>query len=93
MSRPNPRHVYDDPQTHWAYLTQPSDNGFEGQHFDRKEAGRPQSGGTLSSSATGQVKELVVKTISAFANSNVEGGLLVLGISSSGEVADRIISM
>jgi predicted HTH transcriptional regulator len=32
------------------------------------------------------LKELVVKTVSAFANKNAEGGLLVLGISSTGEV-------
>ena len=48
MSRPNLRRVFDDPQAHWAYLTQPTDDGFEGQHFDRKEAGRPQPGGTIS---------------------------------------------
>jgi predicted HTH transcriptional regulator len=87
MSRPNPRSVFDDPHAYWGYLTQPTDDGFEGQHFDRKEAGRPQAGGTISSSALGGLKELVVKTISAFANSNVEGGLLVLGISSGGGIA------
>jgi predicted HTH transcriptional regulator len=87
MSRPNPRLLFDEPQAHWAYLTQPTDDGFEGQHFDRKEAGRLQAGGTISSSSLSGLKDLVVKTISAFANSNVEGGLLVLGISSSGDIA------
>jgi predicted HTH transcriptional regulator len=86
MSRPTPRQVFDDPPSHWAYLTQPTDDGFEGQLFDRKEAGRAQGGAPVSPSALSGVKELVVKTVSAFANSNAEGGLLVLGISSTGEV-------
>ncbi len=87
MSRPSPRHVFDDPQAEWAFLTQPTDDDFEGQHFDRKESGRPVGGAAISKSALDGVKELVIKTVSAFANSNVEGGLLVLGISSTGEVA------
>src|ERR1039457_3239294 len=41
---------------------------------------------TTSKNSLDAVKELVIKTVSAFANSNVEGGLLVLGISSAGEV-------
>jgi predicted HTH transcriptional regulator len=85
MSRPSPRHVFDDPQTAWAYLTQPTDDNFEGQHFDRKEAGRPQSAVNVSKELDA-VRDLVTKTVSAFANSNAEGGILVLGISSSGEV-------
>jgi predicted HTH transcriptional regulator len=87
MSRPSPRQVFDNPQAAWAFLTQPTDDDFEGQHFDRKEAGRPVVGAAISKSALEGVKELVIKTVSAFANSNVEGGLLVLGISSTGEVA------
>jgi hypothetical protein len=43
MSRPSPRQVFDAPQDAWPYLVQPTDDDFEGQHFDRKEAGRPQS--------------------------------------------------
>ena len=86
MSRPSPRRVFDDPHSAWAFLTHPKDDEFEGQHFDRKEAGRPAGNAPISRSALDGVKELVVKTVSAFANSNVEGGLLVLGISSTGEV-------
>lgn len=86
MSRPSPRQVFDDPQAAWNFLTQPTDDDFEGQHFDRKEAGRPQAGASISKSELAGIKELVIKTVSAFANSNVEGGLLVLGISSTGEV-------
>lgn len=86
MSRPSPRLVFDDPQSAWAFLTQPNDDAFEGQHFDRKEAGRPQGGASLTPSALTGVKDLVSKTVSAFANSNAEGGLLVLGISTTGVV-------
>jgi predicted HTH transcriptional regulator len=85
-SRPFPRQVFDDPQAAWDFLTQPTDDGFEGQHFDRKEAGRLKGGISLSKSDLEGVKELIIKTVSAFANSNVEGGLLVLGISSKGDV-------
>lgn len=87
MPRLSPRQVFDDPHSAWAFLTQPNDDDFEGQHFDRKEAGRSVGSAGISKSALDGVKELVIKTVSAFANSNVEGGLLVLGISSTGEVA------
>ena len=86
MSRPSPRAVFDDPQSAWSFLTHSNDDEFEGQHFDRKEVGRPAGSARVSRSVLGGVKELVAKTVSAFANSNVEGGLLVLGISSTGEV-------
>jgi predicted HTH transcriptional regulator len=86
MPRLSPRQVFDDPHSAWAFLTQPNDDDFEGQHFDRKEAGRSVGGAGITKSALEGVKELVIKTVSAFANSNVEGGLLILGISSSGEV-------
>ena len=89
MSRPSPRLVFDDPQSAWSFLIQPNDDTFEGQHFDRKEAGRMQGGVPLTQNAVGAVRELVIKTVSAFANSNTEGGLLVLGISSSGDVYKR----
>ncbi len=86
MPRPSPRQVFDDPQSAWSFLTHPEDDEFEGQNFDRKEAGRSVGGAPISRSALDGVKELVVKTVSAFANSSVEGGLLVLGISSTGQV-------
>jgi hypothetical protein len=73
MLRPSPRHVFGHSQSAWSFLTQAIDDKFERQHFDRKEAGRPQGNGALSSNTLNGVKELVVKTLSAFANSNVEG--------------------
>lgn len=86
MSRPSPRELFDDPAAHWSFLTHATDDEFEGQHFDRKEAGRPQADGNLSSSSLSNLRELVTKTVSAFANRNIEGGVLVLGISSTGAV-------
>src|SRR5256885_514449 len=56
----------------------------KGQHFDRKDAG--QAGSALSTSAVDNIRDLVIKTVSSFANSNVEGGLLALGISKKGEI-------
>jgi predicted HTH transcriptional regulator len=85
MTRPSPREVHDDPIGFRAFLTQPSDDKFEGQHFDRKEAGNPQLG-TINPTTIDNLRDLVIKTVSAFANSNQEGGLLVLGISSKGEI-------
>ena len=83
---PSPRAVYDDPASHWAFLTQPSDDDFEGQHFDRKEAGQRTSDAKGLGNRLRQVRERIAETISAFANSNVEGGLLVIGIASNGDV-------
>ena len=83
---PSPRAVYDDPASHWAFLTQSSDDHFEGQHFDRKEAGQRTSDAKGLASQLGQLREGITETISAFANSNVEGGLLVIGIASNGDI-------
>ena len=83
---PSPRAVYDDPAGHLAFLTQPSDDGFEGQHFERKEAGRRTGGVREIGSQLRQLREGITETISAFANSNVEGGLLVIGVASNGDV-------
>ena len=82
----SPREVFDDPSTYWDFLTQSSEENFESQHFDRKEAGQK---GVAHSKLQGQLKSLrdkITATISAFANRNVEGGLLVLGIASNGTV-------
>ena len=75
---PTPREVYDNPNAHWSFITSLDDGDFEGQHFDRKEAGRRGS--------HDGVKGLITKTVSAFANKNREGGLLVLGVASNGSV-------
>ncbi|NTW01873.1 MAG: transcriptional regulator [Oscillochloris sp.] len=83
----NPCEVFASPLDHWAFLTAPLDTDFEGQHFDRKEAGRLAPGmPVLSSKEMSQVMDQVRETVSAFTNSNIEGGLLVVGISKTGEV-------
>ena len=86
MNRPSPRDVFDDPRKHWAFLTQGSDDDFEGQHFDRKEAGRAEVDVAKHRKQLQNVRDEIKASISAFANSNMEGGLLVLGITSGGAV-------
>lgn len=82
---PKPREVYDDPSSYRGFLTTRSDDDFENQHFERKEAGRTNSLNTTTQ--LNDVRDRIRKTISAFANSNVEGGLLVLGIASDGTIS------
>ncbi|WP_170944010.1 RNA-binding domain-containing protein [Leptolyngbya sp. BC1307] len=81
-----PREVFDDPHSAWHFITHPTDDGFEGQHFDRKQAGNIQGDGSTSKNSIEELRKTIVKTVSAFANGNVEGGLLVIGVSSTGEV-------
>ncbi len=83
---PPPRAVYDDPARHWDFLTRPSDDDFEGQHFDRKEAGQRTSEARRLEKQLKRLRDGIAETVSAFANSNVEGGLLVIGIASNGAV-------
>jgi len=81
-----PREVFENPGHYWSFLTGPKDDEVEGPHFDRKEAGKLSPDGTLSGSQVGNIVENVTECLSAFANSNKEGGLLVLGIASNGSV-------
>lgn len=83
---PNPKAVFDNPDLYWDFLTSPTDSTFEGQHFDRKEAGHPRTDGSITSAQESSVREHIQECISAFANENKEGGLLVLGISSEGRI-------
>lgn len=82
----SPRQVFDDPAGHWAFITQTSATGFEGQHFDRKEAGKAGADPSVQKRKAGEARNQVTETISAFANRNAEGGLLVLGIADDGKV-------
>jgi predicted HTH transcriptional regulator len=83
---PHPKEVFDDPNAYWAFLTANSDDVFEGQHFDRKEACRKDASGNIAGAQLKKLKEQIQEVISAFSQSNKEGGLLVLGISSDGTV-------
>jgi hypothetical protein len=82
----SPKEVFDDPDKFWGLLTTRSDQDFEGQFFDRKEAGRPEPHGAVAKRTLDDVMEEIAGCVSAFANKNVQGGLLVVGISSAGEV-------
>ncbi|MDE2769984.1 MAG: putative DNA binding domain-containing protein [Bacteroidota bacterium] len=82
---PKPREVYDDPSSYEEFLTESSDDLFEGQHFERKEIRRGSSKDLQSH--LNKVRDGIIKTISAFANTNAEGGLLVLGIASDGTIS------
>jgi predicted HTH transcriptional regulator len=83
---PQPRDVFERPEDHWAFLKAPSDTNFEGQHFDRKEAGKVGAGGIVPKNQFDGVIDQVTECISAFSNYNREGGLLAVGISTAGEV-------
>ena len=84
MTVPKPKQVFDNPGAHWAFITMAEDAEFEGQHFERKEAGRPETDGTVRNAKLRNVREQLEECISAFANAT--GGLLVLGVSSNGMV-------
>lgn len=86
MSLPSAKEVFDDPSSHWTFLTQASDDDFEGQHFDRKVTGQTAASATTLKNQLDKVREEITATISAFANRNIEGGLLVLGIASDGTI-------
>jgi predicted HTH transcriptional regulator len=82
----SPKNVFDDPQQYWNFLTASADEDFESQYFDRKEAGRTGEHGSVSKAQVNHVIDLITECVSAFANANKGGGLLVLGISKSGEI-------
>ncbi len=84
MSKPDFKSVFSNPSDHIDFLCQKTDSDFEGQHFDRKQAGRPDGNGALSKSQLGSIRELVESTMSGFANA--DGGVLILGIEKSGIV-------
>src|SRR6266566_5559091 len=82
----NPREVFEHPENHWSFLTMKTDVDFEGQHFDRKEAGRKKADGLVEKKVIHNLIDEITECVSAFATSNKIGGLLVLGISKQGEI-------
>ena len=85
---PNPKDVFSDPQTHWTLLTAPTDVVMESQTFDRKEACQPDHTGAVSGTQLDRLKRHVVECVSAFANTNPAGGLIVVGIARDGRVTE-----
>lgn len=82
----DPKEVFDNPQQYWNFLTTFSDDDFEGQHFDRKEASRTDESGSVKGNKISNLVDQIKECVSAFANANKDGGLLVIGISKRGEV-------
>ena len=85
MPAPDYKSVFVDPASHVDFITVADDGAFEGQHFDRKQASRPDTNGRLSKGEVDKLKEFIETTMSAFANA--DGGVLVLGVTTNGEVA------
>src|SRR6266496_1759835 len=83
---PEPRGVFEYPDRYWEFLTAPDDALLEDDRFDRKEACRPDSSGRVTVSQLSALREDLVATVSAFTNDSLTGGLIILGISRSGEV-------
>ena len=82
----HPRSAYDNFAQVLAHFCVASDAEIEDQFFDRKDVPRSSAGSNVPKSVMDSLKEAMRETISAFANSNPEGGLLVLGISKTGTV-------
>lgn len=82
----DPRSVYNDVHKYLSHLTATKDVEVEDQFFDRKEASRPGPDGTVSDNQVRGLKAQVAECISAFANTNPQGGLIVVGVSSTGEL-------
>ncbi|GMU82478.1 MAG: hypothetical protein AMXMBFR47_23490 [Planctomycetota bacterium] len=86
MPIPSPRAVFDDPAAHWTFLTQPRDDDFEGQYFDRKIAGQANVDPSTLRKQLKEVRDEITEVVSGFAQRNKSGGCLVLGIASNGDV-------
>ncbi|MCY3819522.1 MAG: putative DNA binding domain-containing protein [Gammaproteobacteria bacterium] len=85
MPAPDYKSVFADPASHVDFITVADDGAFEGQHLDRKQASRPDPHGRLLRGDFDKLKELIESTMSAFANA--DGGVLVLGVTTEGDVA------
>src|SRR5260370_15700983 len=83
---PYPREAFERPDVYWSFLRARADVDFEDQYFDRKEVGRIKSNGFVDKNTIDNVIDEITTCVSAFANSNIAGGLLVLGISKIGEI-------
>ena len=73
---PTPKEVFDNPLKHLDFLQSAK---LEGQWFDRKEI-------RIEKNKIKELKDSIKPCLSAFANTNEEGGLVVLGIANDGTV-------
>ena len=74
---PTPKEVFDNPLQYLDFLKSAD---FEGQYFERKEVRID------TSNQINTLKDKIKQCISAFANSNRAGGLLILGIADDGTI-------
>lgn len=74
---PTPKEVFDNPLQYLDFL---QSDDFEGQYFERKEVRID------TSNQINTLKDKIKQCISAFANSNRAGGLLILGIADDGTI-------
>lgn len=80
----DPQDIFNNPVNYWGFITASTDAAFEGQHFDRKQAGYQDNEGKASSSSIDTLQEEIIECVSAFANN--DGGLIIVGISKIGEI-------
>lgn len=71
---PTPKDVFDNPLQYLDFL---QSDKFEGQYFERNEV-------RLEKNQIRELKDSIKPCLSAFANTNEEGGLVVLGIANDG---------
>jgi len=81
----NPHSVFENFPPHLSHFTAARDADVEDQLFERKEIPKP-SNGNVPKNVIRDIKEQIKETVSAFANTNSEGGLLVVGISRTGTI-------
>lgn len=81
-----PKEIFEEPDSHFDLLTATQDHRCEGQFLDRKEVPHADGNGIVQQRAMDKFAAQVIETISAFANANKEGGILVIGISKSGQI-------
>ena len=73
---PTPKEVFDNPLQYLDFL---QSDKFEGQYFERNEV-------RLEKNQINALKDSIKPCLSAFANTNKEGGLVVLGIANDGTI-------
>lgn len=74
---PTPKEVFENPKKFLTYL---QSQNLEGQFFERKEIRDD------SKTQRDNIREKITQTISGFANSNRDGGLLILGMADDGTI-------
>ena len=76
MKTPKPIEIFENPEAHIDFLTDPYMERLHGQHFDWKKIPDKPNDAYKS----------IIKCISAFANTNKDGGIVVLGIADNAQV-------